>query len=185
MEGGQYQAYHNPPSLSSPREGPNSDGKEKLEAFENIDTCGVSSGSCGQFGSGNTSCGSSSSRSHLDTAAGSLTSPTKSLDYQASASEFLQRKKFSADLSDRVCRSLECLDEGGARCLGGAGGGSGCCGGTGSDLGLEDRSVRSAHSTPRRSQGRRYREVKDPERARAFILYSLSDRATLTDEVTV
>lgn len=91
--------------------------------------------------------------------------------------EFLLRKSISSELTDRVCRSLEYLDEGSAMRQG-------------SPMGLdedqnEDRSVRSAHSTPRRSQGRRFREVRDPDRARAFILYSLSDRATLTDEVTV
>ncbi|MPC73322.1 hypothetical protein E2C01_067646 [Portunus trituberculatus] len=94
--------------------------------------------------------------------------------------EFLLRKSVSSELTERVCRSLEYLDEGG----GSRGPGSTPLG-TEEDPSLEDRSVRSAHSTPRRSQGRRFREVRDPERARAFILYSLSDRATLTDEVTV
>lgn len=92
--------------------------------------------------------------------------------------DFLLRKSISSELTERVCRSLEYLDEGSAIRQ------------SGSPVGLEedqneDRSVRSAHSTPRRSQGRRFREVRDPDRARAFILYSLSDRATLTDEVTV
>lgn len=94
------------------------------------------------------------------------------------SAEFLLGKSVSseatADLSERVCRSLENLDDTSAR-----GGPAGEC-----DLSLEDRSVRSAHSTPRRNQGR-FREVRDPDRARAFILYSLSDRATLTEEVTV
>ncbi|XP_063601661.1 probable G-protein coupled receptor CG31760 [Penaeus indicus] len=94
------------------------------------------------------------------------------------SAEFLLGKSVSsegtADLSERVCRSLENLDDTSAR-----GGPVGEC-----DLSLEDRSVRSAHSTPRRNQGR-FREIRDPDRARAFILYSLSDRATLTEEVTV
>lgn len=94
------------------------------------------------------------------------------------SAEFLLGKSVSSegttDLSERVCRSLENLDDTSAR-----GGPVGEC-----DLSLEDRSVRSAHSTPRRNQGR-FREIRDPDRARAFILYSLSDRATLTEEVTV
>lgn len=94
--------------------------------------------------------------------------------------DFLLRKSVSSELTERVCRSLEYLDEGGV-----SRGPGGTPGGTEEDPSLEDRSVRSAHSTPRRSQGRRFREIRDPERARAFILYSLSDRATLTDEVTV
>ncbi|XP_068247776.1 probable G-protein coupled receptor CG31760 [Palaemon carinicauda] len=91
------------------------------------------------------------------------------------SAELLLRKSVSSDgttaeISERVCRSLENLDDSATRC------------GAESEANGEDRSVRSAHSTPRRTQGR-FREVRDPDRARAFILNNLSDRATLTEEV--
>ncbi|KAK7080003.1 hypothetical protein SK128_012093 [Halocaridina rubra] len=93
------------------------------------------------------------------------------------SAEFLGLRKSvssegTTDISERVCRSLENLDDSSARC------------GVDNEVNGEDRSVRSAHSTPRRNPGR-FREVRDPERARAFILNNLSDRATLTEEVTV
>ncbi|XP_076061423.1 putative G-protein coupled receptor CG31760 [Oratosquilla oratoria] len=81
-------------------------------------------------------------------------------------------------VTERGCRSLENLDETGS----GLRSGRGCRGREDCE---EDRSVRSAHSTPRHGGLERFREIRDPERARAFILTSLSDRATLTEEVTV
>ncbi|XP_069951732.1 metabotropic glutamate receptor-like protein P [Cherax quadricarinatus] len=127
-------------------------------------------------------CSSNSSSSENPTRVHSSSKDLRSLGHRSA--EFLLQSSVSTELSERVCRSLEYLDETGTRC-GGTIGGSGVCGGPEEDLSIEDRSVRSAHSTPRRSQGRRFREVRDPDRARAFILYNLSDRATLTDEVTV
>ncbi|XP_071513785.1 uncharacterized protein [Panulirus ornatus] len=143
----------------------------------------ASGGRCVSRGSQSSSSQSSSSSSSDAAAKGSYGSKDlKPVGYRSA--EFLLRKSVSTELSERFCRSLEYLDDGGSRC-GGSAGGTGGCGAADEDLSLEDRSVRSAHSTPRRSQGRRFREVRDPERARAFILHSLSDRATLTDEVTV
>lgn len=152
------------------------------------DACGKSKASCGRcvsrssHNSSHNSSHSSSSRSDAAAKNSSDSEDLKPLGYRSA--EFLLRKSVSTELSERFCRSLEYLDEGSSRC-GGPAGGPGGCGGHDEDLNIEDRSVRSAHSTPRRSQGRRFREVRDPERARAFILHSLSDRATLTDEVTV
>ena len=75
------------------------------------------------------------------------------------------------ELYGRVCRSLENLDDAASslsrRC----------------EEGSQEKSVRSAHSTPRHLG--RYKEIKDPDRARAFIMFNLSDRATLSEEVTV
>ncbi|XP_069187445.1 uncharacterized protein [Procambarus clarkii] len=129
-------------------------------------------------------CGSLTSSNPSDNATRSPSSAKDLKPFGHRSAEFLLRSSISTELCERVCRSLEYLDESGTR-YGAPIGGSGGCGGPEEDLSLEDRSVRSAHSTPRRSQGRRFREVHDPDRARAFILYNLSDRATLTDEVTV
>ncbi|CAL4069020.1 unnamed protein product, partial [Meganyctiphanes norvegica] len=112
-----------------------------------------------------------------------------SLDGGCRSAEILLQKSVShneihTSVSPRVCRSLEHLEDGSGS--GGAGAtihtGSLC-----SDYGVdaEDRSVRSAQSTPRRSAHHKFREVRDQEKARAFIMLNLSDRSTMTEEVTV
>ncbi|KAG7160022.1 hypothetical protein Hamer_G017474 [Homarus americanus] len=154
------------------------------ETAEPHDMCGPNGAVCEQCVSREILSSSRSSTNQSDDATRSPSSSRELKPLGHRSAEFLLRKSVSTELSDRVCRSLEYLDETGTRC-GGPIGGTGGCGGNEEDLSIEDRSVRSAHSTPRRSGGRRFREIHDPERARAFILYNLSDRATLTDEVTV
>lgn len=82
-----------------------------------------------------------------------------------------QRKihKYSSMDSVRLYHSLENLDD--SFCLDREG------------LLDHDRSSRSAQSTP--NQMTRLRVIRDPDKARAFILYNLADRAKLSSEVTV